>query len=181
MGGLPWWLLKKLGLRLRCMNHPYLAAVDRYFDELIPRLVPLQTTHGGPVLMMQIENEYGSYGNDHEYLRYLAEGIERRGVEVPLFTSDGGERFMLTGGTLPGIFKTVNFGSCAAKNFQNLREYQPEGPLMCMEFRDGWFSRWNEETELPEAELVAQRFQECLDAGGMYPSICFMAVPRSAG
>lgn len=181
MGGLPWWLLKKPGLRLRCMNHPYLAAVDRYFDELIPRLVPLQTTHGGPVLMMQIENEYGSYGNDHEYLRYLAEGIERRGVEVPLFTSDGGERFMLTGGTLPGIFKTVNFGSCAAKNFQNLREYQPEGPLMCMEFRDGWFSRWNEETELPEAELVAQRFQECLDAGGMYPSICFMAVPRSAG
>ena len=166
MGGLPWWLLKKPGLRLRWMNRTYLAAVDRYFDELIPRLAPLQVTRGGPVLMMQIENEYGSYGNDHEYLRYLAEGMKRRGVDVPLFTSDGGERCMLSAGTLQEYFKTVNFGSCAEKNFQILREYQPEGPLMCMEFWNGWFSRWNEKPELPEVEVVAQRFRECLSAGG---------------
>ena len=173
LGGLPWWLLTKAGIRLRCMNQPYLDAVDRYYDALMPRLVPLQTTHGGAVLMMQIENEYGSYGNDSEYLAYLAAGMEKRGIDVPLFTSDGGTDFMLTGGTLPNYFKTVNFGSDAAGNFAKLKEHQPDAPLMCTEFWNGWFSHWGEPDDLPDAQLSAQRFQECLDMGASVSAYMF--------
>ncbi len=74
LGGLPAWLLADPGMRLRCLHPPYLQAVDRFFDALLPRLAPLQVTQGGPILAMQVENEYGSYGNDRAYLRHLVDG-----------------------------------------------------------------------------------------------------------
>ena len=109
LGGLPAWLLAESGMRLRCSHAPYLAAVDRFFDELLPRLVPLQATRGGPIVAMQVENEYGSYGNDKGYLRHLGSGMRARGVDVPLFTSDACLDWMLEAGTLPGVLMTVNF------------------------------------------------------------------------
>lgn len=150
-GALPWWLLKKPGIRLRCLNAPYMEAVDRFFDDLLPRLAPMQLTRGGNILMMQVENEYGSYGDDKPYLTALAEGMRRRGIEVPLFTSDGATDFMLTGGTLPGIHKTANFGSRAGEQFDKLREFQPDGPLMCCEFWNGWFDHWTEKRGAAQA------------------------------
>nr|WP_329811810.1 beta-galactosidase [Streptomyces sp. GSL17-113] len=79
-GGLPGWLLATPGIRLRCRDAHYLAAVDRWFDALVPRLVPLQATRGGPVVAMQVENEYGSYGTDRGYLEHLRAGLSRRGT-----------------------------------------------------------------------------------------------------
>ena len=99
-GGLPPWLLKDPAMRVRCMYKPYLDAVDRFFDALLPRLVPLQCTQGGPIIAMQVENEYGSFGNDAQYLRYLKDGMQRRGVDVLLFTSDGPTDMMLQGGNV---------------------------------------------------------------------------------
>ena len=110
-GGLPGWLLGYGEIRLRCSDPLYLSKVDHYYDELIPRLVPLLSTHGGPILAVQVENEYGSYGNDHAYLEYLRAGMVRRGVDVLLFTSDGPTDEMLLGGTLGDVHATVNFGS----------------------------------------------------------------------
>ncbi len=164
-GGLPWWLLKKEGIALRCMNRPYLDAVDRFFDDLLKRLAPLQSTHGGPILMMQVENEYGSYGDDQEYLRYLADGMVARGIDVPLFTSDGPTDFMLTGGTVPGILKTGNFGSRATEQFAKLREHQPDGPLMCCEFWNGWFDHWFEDHHTRDPKDAANTLDEILSAG----------------
>lgn len=164
-GGLPWWLLKDDNIRLRCMNKLYLAEVDRWFDVLIPKLAALQTTHGGPILAMQVENEYGSYGNDTEYLSYMAEGMRRRGVDVLLYTSDGPTDFMLQGGTVPGIYKTANFGSRAPEAFQKLAEYEKEGPMMCMEFWIGWFDHWGEPHITRPAEDVAQETEKILSAG----------------
>ena len=88
-GGLPAWLLKDPAMQVRCMYPPYLAAVDRYFDALLPRLVPALASHGGPIIAMQVENEYGGYGNDQRYLQYLAAGLRARGSDILLFTSDG--------------------------------------------------------------------------------------------
>jgi len=159
-GGLPAWLLADPGLQIRCMYGPYIEAIDRYYDELIPMLTPLQCTQGGPVIAMQIENEYGSYGTDKEYLSYLEVAMTKRGVDVPLFTSDGPHHDMLQGGTLPHIFKTANFGSRSAESFETLRKYQPEGPMMCMEFWNGWFDHWGEEHHTRDVSEVT----ECLDA-----------------
>ena len=88
-GGFPAWLLTKPGIRLRCNNPVYLDCVARYYDKLIPLIVPYQITNGGPVILVQVENEYGSYGNDKEYLKALKKMLVDRGINVPLVTSDG--------------------------------------------------------------------------------------------
>jgi len=149
-GGLPSWLLKDPAMQVRCAYPPYLAAVDRYFDALLPLLAPLQSTRGGPIIAIQIENEYGSYGNDKVYLRHLADGMKTRGIDSFLFTSDGPRDICLQGGTLPDVFKTVNFAFEAKEAFAKLREYQPEGPLMVMEFWSGWFDHWGEPHHISE-------------------------------
>ncbi|MEA4890414.1 MAG: beta-galactosidase family protein [Clostridiaceae bacterium] len=172
-GGLPWWLLQDDDIQLRCMNQRYLQAVDAFFDDLMPRLVPLLSVNGGPILMMQVENEYGSYGDDQVYIRYLADGLVRRGVRVPLFTSDGPSDFMLTGGTLPDIHKTGNFGSNAAGQFAKLRERQPDGPLMCTEFWNGWFDHWNEKHHSRDYQDAAKTLDEILAAGASVSAYMF--------
>ncbi|WNQ11418.1 beta-galactosidase [Paenibacillus aurantius] len=164
-GGLPAWLLKEPALKLRCMDEAFLRKVDRYYDELIARLVPLLSTHGGPVIAMQIENEYGSYGNDKAYLSYLRDGLVRRGVDVLLFTSDGPEDSMLQGGTVPGTLATVNFGSNPEGTFDKFRRYRDEDPLMCMEYWNGWFDHWLKPHHTRDAADVADVFARMLRAG----------------
>lgn len=163
-GGLPAWLLADSDMQLRCSYKPYLERVDAYFDELLPRLVPFLCTNGGPVIAMQIENEYGSYGNDHKYLEYLKEGMRQRGIDVLLFTSDGPTDALLQGGSIPGILATVNFGSRPDSSFAKLREYQADRPLMCMEYWNGWFDHWGEQHHTRDAADVAAVFEEMLQA-----------------
>lgn len=164
-GGLPAWLLAYSELQLRCCDPLYLSKVDRYYDELIPRLVPLLSTHGGPILAVQVENEYGSYGNDSSYLRYMRNGLLSRGVDVLLFTSDGPTDEMLLGGTLEDVHATVNFGSCAEESFRKYREYRSEEPLMVMEYWNGWFDHWMEDHHVRDAEDVAGVLDDILTHG----------------
>jgi beta-galactosidase len=164
-GGFPAWLMAEPGIRLRCSDPRYLAAVDAWFDELIPRLLPLQGTRGGPVLMMQVENEYGSYGDDRGYLEHLRDGLIKRGVDVPLFTSDGPGPDWLNSGTLDGVLATVNFGSRPADAFAALRAVRPDGPLMCMEYWHGWFDHWGEYHHVRPPEEAAGVLDEILAAG----------------
>ena len=103
-GGFPAWLLTKPGIRLRCNNKVYLDCVERYYDKLIPMIVPYQFTKGGPVLMLQIENEYGSYGNDKEYLNALKTMMVERGIEIPFVTSDGTDDHMLADGGVEDVW-----------------------------------------------------------------------------
>ncbi|OPH59745.1 beta-galactosidase [Paenibacillus ferrarius] len=164
-GGLPAWLLQYSDMKLRCMDTMYLEKVDRYYDELIPRLTPLLSTNGGPILAVQIENEYGSYGNDTAYLTYLRDGLIRRGVDVLLFTSDGPEDGMLQGGTVPGTLATVNFGSKSEEAFEKFREYRADEPLFCMEYWNGWFDHWLKPHHTRDAGDVADVFDRMLRAG----------------
>ena len=164
-GGLPAWLTGRVGTRVRTMSRPYLDAVDRWFDELIPRIARLQSMHGGPVTAVQVENEYGSYGSDAEYLAYLRDGLLSRGIEVPLFTSDGPEEFMLSGGVIPGVWPTANFGSDATGAFETMRRITPGWPLMCMEFWCGWFDHWGDEHTVRDPAEAAAALREILDAG----------------
>ncbi|MDQ6421532.1 beta-galactosidase [Paenibacillus sp. LHD-117] len=164
-GGLPAWLLKDTGMRLRCNYRPFLDEVDAYYDELMPRLVPLLSTNGGPVIALQIENEYGSYGNDKDYLNHLKDAIRSRGGDVLLFTSDGPEDAMLQGGMVDDVWATVNFGSRTKESFDKLLEYRPGQPLMCMEYWNGWFDHWHEEHHTRPADDVAEVLDEMLAAG----------------
>lgn len=165
-GGLPWWLLADPEVRaLRCQDPAYLAHVDRWFDRLIPLVAAHQVTRGGNVLMVQTENEYGSYGTDSGYLEHLADAMRTRGVEVPLFTSDGPDDFFLTGGTAAGHLATVNFGSRATEAFAGLKRLRPDDPLMCMEFWCGWFDHWGSEHVVRDPKDAADTLAEILGAG----------------
>lgn len=162
-GGLPSWLLAEPDTRLRCADEKFLKRVDAYYDELMPRLVPLLCTNGGPIVAMQIENEYGSYGNDAGYLRYLRQAMIDRDIDVLLFTSDGPTDAMLQAGRVQGALATVNFGSRSKGAFDKLREYQPEAPVMCMEFWNGWFNHWGEKHHTRDASDVAEVLEEILE------------------
>ncbi|USK36749.1 beta-galactosidase (plasmid) [Bacillus sp. F19] len=163
-GGLPAWLLADPGMRLRCFHKPFLNKVDAYYDVLLPKLQPLLCTNGGPIIAMQIENEYGSYGNDTKYTEYLKDSMLKRGIDVLLFTSDGPTDSMLQGGMVPGVLATLNFGSRPQEFFGKLDEYQKNAPRMCMEFWNGWFDHWGNEHHTREADDVAQVFNKMLAA-----------------
>ena len=163
-GGLPAWLVKQPGVELRRMNKPYLDAVKRYFDVLLPKLQKKCCTNDGPVILMQLENEYGSYGHDKDYLRYLAELYRAHNIDIPYFTSDGWERHYLLGGTLPDVFMTLNFGSMPENAFKSGRTMRPEGPDFCMEFWNGWFDHWGEAHQSRNVQ-VADTLEKMLAAG----------------
>ncbi|HEX6682537.1 MAG TPA: beta-galactosidase family protein [Candidatus Limnocylindrales bacterium] len=164
-GGLPAWLTGRPGIALRCMDPTYLGAVDSWFDRLVPEFAEHQVTRGGNVLMVQVENEYGSYGSDLAYLRHLADGLRRRGIDVPLFTSDGPTDLMLTGGTIPGVLATVNFGSDPEQAFEVFRRHRPKDPLFCMEFWCGWFDHWGGEHTTRDPADAAGTLRRILDSG----------------
>lgn len=165
-GGLPAWLLAEQGLRLRCADPNYLNHVDEYYEELLPKLKPLLCTNGGPIIAMQIENEYGSYGNDKKYLNHIKQKMLEQGMNVLLFTSDGAEDAMLQGGMVPGALATANFGSRAEESFLKLGEYQPNTPYMCMEYWNGWFDHWGKPHHCRDADDVANVLEDMLKLNG---------------
>ncbi|RFU86288.1 beta-galactosidase [Streptomyces triticagri] len=164
-GGLPHWLTGRFGHRVRTRDPEYLAEVERWFRVLLPQVAERQYDRGGPVIMVQVENEYGSYGSDQVYLDRLARLIEECGVTAALCTSDGPEDHMLTGGSVPGVLATVNFGSRARAGFETLRRHRPAGPLMCMEFWCGWFGHWGAEPVVRDAADAAGALREILECG----------------
>lgn len=164
-GGFPAWLLNKEGMRIRCFNKAFLDAVDKYFAKVLPMLAPLQASNGGPIIMMQIENEYGSFGQDHDYVRHLKEQMTANSIDVELFTSDGASPLMLNGGTLPEVLKTVNFRNYPDENFKMLHQYQDKADDFVMELWSGAGSKAGQRRLVHSPEGVKKDLEEIL-AGG---------------
>jgi beta-galactosidase len=139
-GGLPYWLLKFPGIKIRTQDPRYLEACKKYLLEVGKQLAPLQITHGGPIIMVQVENEYGSYGKDQQYISVLRDDLKLAGFDVPFFTCDGPSD--LKSAFRDDIFSAVNFGGSPEKNIRFLRDVRPQGPLMVSEFYPGWFDSW---------------------------------------
>lgn len=172
-GGLPAWLLKYRNMKIRTSDTLFIDKVDNYYETLLPLLTPLEINNGGPVIMMQVENEYGSFGNEKSYLLDIKNLMLNHGVTIPLFTSDGPwEATQSSGGLVDhNILSTGNFGSKSKLNFDDLqnehKKYNKEWPLMCMEFWDGWFNRWNEEIIKRDPEDLANDVRELLELGSI--------------
>ncbi len=165
-GGLPSWLLTYQKMHLRCYDEEFLSKVSRYYKELFGQLRPYFGENGGNIIAVQVENEYGSYGNDKEYLRAVAKIYEENDVHELYFTSDGPTQLMLTGGTLPEYLATANFGSHVKESFGALREFRPGQPAMCTEYWNGWFDHWYEAHHLREGDDTAKTMEEMLADGG---------------
>ncbi len=163
-GGLPGWLLES-GVTIRSSDPAYLDAVGEYLDEVYRIVVPRQIDAGGPVILVQIENEYGAYGSDADYLRALVDRTLDAGVTVPLTTVDQPLDDMLAHGSLDELHRTGSFGSRTKERLATLREHQATGPLMCSEFWCGWFDSWGEPHHITAAADSAAELDALLSAG----------------
>lgn len=166
MGGLPWWLLKKKDIRLREQDPYFMKRVEKFMAKVGEQLAPLTIQHGGPIIMVQVENEYGSYGEDKPYVAAIRDIVRKSGfTDVTLFQCDWASNFTRNG--LDDLMWTMNFGtgSNIDDQFRHLRELRPDAPLMCSEFWSGWFDKWGARHETrPAADMVAN-IDEMLSKG----------------
>uniref|UniRef100_T1KEA4 Glycoside hydrolase 35 catalytic domain-containing protein n=2 Tax=Tetranychus urticae TaxID=32264 RepID=T1KEA4_TETUR len=167
MGGLPSWLLTEdPSMALRSNDSRYLNHVNRWFNYLLPRLNPYLYKNGGPVIMMQVENEYGSYfACDFSYTSYLRDLMANlTNNDVVLFTTDGNALSYLKCGLINGTFGTIDFGpgTDVAQSFSYLRSRQPNGPLVNSEYYTGWLDHWAEPHSVTSDELVIKTLETML-------------------
>ncbi|XP_021782466.1 beta-galactosidase-1-like protein 3 isoform X5 [Papio anubis] len=158
LGGLPSWLLQDPRLLLRTTNKGFTEAVEKYFDHLIPRVIPLQYRQGGPVIAVQVENEYGSFNKDKTYMPYLHKALLRRGIVELLLTSDG-EKNVLSGHT-KGVLAAINLQKVQRNTFNQLHKVQRDKPLLVMEYWVGWFDRWGDKHHVKDAKEVERAVSE---------------------
>ncbi|MBA8815196.1 beta-galactosidase [Microbacterium halimionae] len=164
-GGLPVWLTSTPEIGLRRSEPQYIDALSTYIRRVYEIVAPRQIDRGGNVILVQIENEYGAYGNDKEYLRTLTALTRECDITVPLTTVDQPEDQMLEDGSLPELHLTGSFGSRSAERMKTLRAHQPTGPLMCSEFWDGWFDWWGGMHHTTDAAASAADLDTLLAAG----------------
>ena len=164
-GGLPAWLFRDSSVGVRRYEPGFMSAVTQYLQDVLEIVRPLQIDQGGPVLLVQVENEYGAFGDDQTYLKAVAEVIRGAGTTVPLVTVDQPTDAMLAAGGLDGVLRTASFGSRVPSRLEALRRHQPTGPLMCMEFWDGWFDYWGGRHHTTSAAEAAAELDALLAAG----------------
>jgi beta-galactosidase len=164
-GGLPTWLFRDSAVGVRRYEPRYLAAVRDYLHQALAVVAPHQIDRGGPVVLVQIENEYGAYGNDPDYLAELVDYTRDAGITVPLTTVDQANDEMLAAGGIDGVLRTASFGSRSADRLATLRAHQPAGPLMCSEFWDGWFDHWGGPHHTTSVTQAAADLDAMLAAG----------------
>ena len=166
MGGLPWWLLKKKDIRLREQDEYFMERVRLFEEQVGEQLADLTVERGGPIIMVQVENEYGSYGEDKAYVGAIRDCLRSVwGDELTLFQCDWASNFTKNG--LDDLLWTMNFGTGANidKQFERLRQLRPESPLMCSEFWSGWFDKWGARHETRPAEKMVAGIDEMLSKG----------------
>lgn len=166
MGGLPWWLLKKKDIRLRELDPYFMERVKIFEKKVGEQLAPLTIDHGGPIIMVQVENEYGSYGENKPYISQIRDILRQSGFnKVTLFQCDWASNFTHNG--LDDLVWTMNFGTGANidEQFRRLGELRPNAPKMCSEFWSGWFDKWGARHETRPAKEMVEGINEMLSKG----------------
>ena len=166
MGGLPWWLLKKKDIRLREQDPYFMERVKIFEEKVGEQLAGLTIQKGGPIIMVQVENEYGSYGEDKPYVSAIRDCLRGiYGKELALFQCDWSSNFEKNG--LDDLVWTMNFGTGANidQQFRRLGQLRPDAPKMCSEFWSGWFDKWGARHETRDAKDMVDGMDEMLSKG----------------
>ncbi len=160
-GGLPPYLLKIPDIKIRCMDTRYMTAVTRYINRLSKEIVPLQCSKGGPVVMVQIENEYGSFGNDKNYLEALRTLWLQNGINVPFYTADGPTAYMLEAGNIDGAAIGLDSGG-SDNDFNQAKKRNPNVPSFSSETYPGWLTHWGENWARPDTNDLKREVEYLL-------------------
>ena len=161
-GGMPPYLLRYPDLKIRCMDPRYTAAAERYIRALAKVIKPWQVSKGGPIVMLQVENEYGSYGNDRTYMKWLHDLWRKVGIEVPFSTGDGPTTYMLEAGSLPGCAVGLDSGS-EEGHWQLARKMNPGVPVFSSETYPGWLTHWGESWARVETDGIKKEVRWLLE------------------
>ena len=166
MGGLPSWLLKTPDIALRTTDPRFMEPMRRYMKRLSEEYLPFLSTNGGPIIAVAVENEYGSYGNDREYLRETAAILRELGVDVPLYATDGADPIMLANGAGDrSVWQGVNYRIESKAAIGKLKDWQPDKPPMVGEYWCGRSMHWQDEFHHREAEPCAKGYRNALEMG----------------
>ena len=160
-GGLPTYLLKNPAIKIRCLDTAYMAAVKKYVERFSKEVVNLQCDKGGPILMVQIENEYGSYGNDQKYLKALQQMWVDNGITVPFYTADGPTDFMLEAGNVMGTAIGLDSGGNDG-DFATAKKHNPNVPSFSSETYPGWLTHWKEDWQKPDTASLMKEMRYLL-------------------
>lgn len=160
-GGLPTYLLKIPDIKVRCMDTRYMNAASRYIARLSKEVAPLQCDRGGPILMMQLENEYGSYGNDRTYMETLRKLWLQQGIAIPFYTADGPTPFMLDAGSVDGCAIGLDSGKKDA-DFEEAHKRNPDVPAFSSESYPGWLTHWKEAWQRPDTAHILKELSYLL-------------------
>ncbi|XP_029374815.1 beta-galactosidase-1-like protein 2 [Echeneis naucrates] len=163
LGGLPSWLLRDSSMRLRTTYTGFTQAVNIYFDKLIPKLVPLQFKKGGPIIAVQVENEYGSYAKDGSYMLFIKEALQSRGINELLLTSDNHNT--LRSGGVEGAIRSAKLQKVNQRDIQDLNAIQPNSPSIVTDYWTGWYDVWGDLHHVLPPEDMVSTVREILRRG----------------
>ncbi|SFO67967.1 beta-galactosidase [Chitinophaga sp. YR627] len=161
-GGLPPYLLRIPDIKVRCMDPRYIAATERYIKALSEEVKPLQVTNGGPIVMVQVENEYGSFGNDREYMLKVKDMWVQNGINVPFYTADGPVSALLEAGSVPGAAIGLDSGSSEG-DFAAAEKQNPDVPSFSSESYPGWLTHWGEKWARPDKAGIVKEVKFLMD------------------
>uniref|UniRef100_A0A8C5PEC9 Beta-galactosidase n=1 Tax=Leptobrachium leishanense TaxID=445787 RepID=A0A8C5PEC9_9ANUR len=163
LGGLPSWLLRDKNMQLRTTYRGFTEATEAYFDELIPKVIWHQYSKGGPIIAVQVENEYGSYAKDANYMEFIKTALVSRGIEELLLTSDNKDG--LSAGTIEGVLATINFQKIEPVLFSYLDSIQSNKPVLVMEYWTGWFDHWGGDHHVFDVDQMISTVSDVLIKG----------------
>ncbi|XP_068186745.1 beta-galactosidase-1-like protein 2 isoform X2 [Antennarius striatus] len=163
LGGLPSWLLRDGSMRLRTTHPGFTQAVNTFFDKLIPKIVPLQFKKGGPIIAVQVENEYGSFAKDDSYMVFIKEALQSRGISELLLTADNQDS--LKSGGVDGAVRSVKLQKLSQRDIQALSAIQPNSPTIVMDYWTGWYDVWGELHHVLPPEDMMSTVREMLRRG----------------
>ena len=162
-GGIPPYLLKISDIKVRCLDNRYMNAVERYLEAMAKVIKPFLISNGGPILMVQVENEYGSYGNDKNYLEALRKLWIMNGIDVPFYTADGPTPFMLEAGNIDGAVIGLDSGGSQA-DFDLAKKHNPNVPVFSSETYPGWLTHWGEKWAKPDTTGLLREVRFLMDS-----------------